>query len=294
MGLPDTIVARSRSLMGTEANRLEELILKLEHRIEQNRELERELKTQRLVVDGMRKRYDEENARLAREAGQLRRKAAEEATAIIKRANAAVEKAIRIIREKGAAKEVVRAAKTLIQDEKETLRMELEAATVAEEAWQEDHSVDELKPGDRVCWKRTGVAGGTVLSDLDPTGRFLIAFGKVKAHVPKEELIRAKDIEKSSAGTVSGMAIPFLQSVQAETDVRGMSVEEALAVVDKFLDDTMLAGLGEVRIIHGVGTGALRKSLIPFLNQHPLVQGAHPGGADQKNLGVTIVKMASI
>ena len=64
-----------------------------------------------------------------------------------------------------------------------------------------------------------------------------------------------------------------------------------MSVVDKFLDNALLAGLKEVRIIHGVGTGALRKSLVPFLNQHPLVREIHPGGPHRENPGVTIVEI---
>jgi DNA mismatch repair protein MutS2 len=75
--------------------------------------------------------------------------------------------------------------------------------------------------------------------------------------------------------------------------MRGMRVAEALEVVDKYLDDALLAGLKEVRIIHGVGTGALRNHLIPFLNQHPLVQATRPGGLHQENPGVTIVEIAT-
>ncbi len=70
-----------------------------------------------------------------------------------------------------------------------------------------------------------------------------------------------------------------------------MHVEEALDMVDKFLDDVLLAGLKEVRIIHGVGTGALRNSLIPFLKQHPLVESTFQGGPNKGNPGMTIVEI---
>ncbi|MBW1770934.1 MAG: Smr/MutS family protein [Deltaproteobacteria bacterium] len=71
-----------------------------------------------------------------------------------------------------------------------------------------------------------------------------------------------------------------------------MQVDEALEAVDKYVNDALLAGLREVRIVHGVGTGALRSSIIPFLKQHPLVEAALPGGPHQKNLGATVVKIA--
>jgi DNA mismatch repair protein MutS2 len=293
MGLPEPVINRSKSLMGSQANQVEELLLKLNDQIEQNMLLEKDLKRQKKVAEGLRKRYEEENARLARQSRQLRHKAAEEAAAVLKRANVAVEKAIQTIREKGAAKEAIREARAIIQKEKEPVRKELEAAKLHEQAWQADQPVHELKPGDRVCWKRTGTTG-IILSDPDPAGRFLAAFGNVKAHVPREELTPAKeDIRAATSHPLSGVHIPTPEKVQPETDIRGKRVEEALRAVDKFLDDAMLAGLREVRIIHGVGTGALRSNLLPFLDQHPLVQATRPGGPHEQNLGVTIVEIAT-
>ncbi len=290
MGLPEVVVTRSKVFMGNHANRLEDLITEFEQQLEQNNRLEKDLRTKRQVVDSLKKEFQEKNAGLEREAKQLRHKAAQQATAIIEQANATVEKAIRTIRETTAAKEAIHEARTLIQEEKKALKDELQAAMLDEEPRSEDRFEGVLRPGCRVYWKRSNAAG-TVLSPEDPSGRVLIAFGNLKAHVPREELSLPKDGRESSTDRVMHVEIPAPQSAQAETDMRGMHVEEALSVADKLLDDALLAGLKEVRIIHGVGTGALRNSLIPFLNQHPLVRAIHPGGLNQKNLGVTIVKM---
>ena len=292
MGLPEAVIARSKALMGNQADQLEDLILRLEERLERNKRLATDLKTERLVVDGLKKRFEENNARLEREKKQLRYQAVQEASAIIKQANATVEKAIRTIRETGATKEAIRKARALIQEEKEALERELGIATLDEDLRKAGQLLDGFLPGCAVYWKRTG-AVGTVLSDKDSAGRVLIAFGKVKAHVPGEELSRANDIGASLTDPRSGVEIHVPEMVQREVDVRGMRVEEALTVVDKFLDDALLAGLKEVQIIHGTGTGALRKSLIPFLNQHPLVQATRPGGLHQENPGATIVDVAT-
>jgi DNA mismatch repair protein MutS2 len=290
MGLPDAVVSRSRSFMGSQANRVEELILKLNEQIEENTRLERNLRDKEITVEGLRRRYEEQNERLASESRHLRQMAAQEASAIIERANVAVEQAIRTVREQGAAKKAIHEAKALIQGEKESLKEELQA----EEAVDEEQPAGEFKPGDRVCWKRTG-ATGIVMSPSDPAGRLLITFGDVKAHVPGGELTPAKDehVQAASSGVLSGVEITPPEKVQSEADIRGRRVEEALGVVDRFLGDAMLAGLREVRIIHGVGTGALRDNLMPFLDQHPLVQSTRPGGPHGKNLGVTIVEIAS-
>jgi DNA mismatch repair protein MutS2 len=292
MGLSDAIVTRSRSLMGDQVHRLEDLILQLQDKVEQNDQMERELKARELVLEGLTKRYQEENDRLAREVRQLRRKAAEEASAIIRHANAAVEKAIRTVREQSATRRAIREAKELIQEEKETVSKELEATSFDEESWHEDQITGKVRAGNRVYWTRGGGVVATVLSAEDMTGHVLIASGNLKVRVPKVELIQTKGLEKAASGLHSHVSVPFPDNVRTEIDIRGMQVDEALETVDKFVNDAMLAGLREVRIIHGVGTGALRNSVIPFLKQHPLVHTTLPAGLHQENLGVTIAKIA--
>jgi DNA mismatch repair protein MutS2 len=132
----------------------------------------------------------------------------------------------------------------------------------------------------------------TALSDEDATGHIVIASGNLKMRVPKAELARAKDLEKGPPDLHSHVAIPYPENVRTEIDVRGMQVDEALEAVDKYVNDALLAGLREVLIVHGVGTGALRSSIIPFLKQHPLVEAVLPGGLHQKNPGATMVKIA--
>jgi len=78
---------------------------------------------------------------------------------------------------------------------------------------------------------------------------------------------------------------------ETELQVRGLRVEEALEKVDKFLDDAVLAGHAEVRIVHGIGTGALKKALAAFLAEHPHVESTHEAGSEQGGSGVTLVTL---
>ena len=291
MGLPEDIISRSRVLMGSQANQVEELILKLNDQIDQNTRLGKDLVRQNRVVKDLRKQYEEQQSLLARESRRVRHEAAQEAAVITRRANVSVEEAIRTIREKGASKTAIREARTIMKEEKRAVENELGATAPEDKARHKDLWAPEIKSGHRVCWRRTST-NGIVLSDADSAGRLLVGFGDVKARVPKEELTRTKeDFRAVTSGPLTGVEFAAPEKVQTETDIRGKRVEEALSAVDKFLDNAMLASLGEVRIIHGVGTGALRSNLIPFLDQHPLVQTAHPGGTHKENMGVTIVKM---
>jgi DNA mismatch repair protein MutS2 len=277
--------------MGDQARRLEDLILKLQDQIEENEQLKEDLQHQKVILEGLTKQYQEENDRLTREAKRLRRKAAEEASAIVDQANAAVEKAIQTIREKRATRQAIREAKALVREEKEILKREVEAASRDEEYRNGDQIMGEVRVGDRVFWTRGGIVV-TVLSNEDATGHVVITSGKLRVRVPKSELASAKGLEKDSPDVHLQIAVPFPDNVRTEIDVRGMQVEEALDAVDKFVNDALLSGLREVSVIHGVGTGTLRNNILPFLEQHPLVETALPGGPNQRNMGATTVKIA--
>lgn len=78
-------------------------------------------------------------------------------------------------------------------------------------------------------------------------------------------------------------------TISTQVDVRGMMVDEAWPVVDKYLDDAYLSGLKQVTIIHGKGTGALRSGITQKLKRHPHVQDQRPGLYGEGEMGVTVV-----
>jgi DNA mismatch repair protein MutS2 len=282
LGLSDTVVARSRSLLGSQATHLEQLVQELGEQIDQNKRLEKDLVAEKALVERLRQQYEADTSRLKKDGRAMRQQAVQEARAIVKDANAAVEEAIRTIREKGASKEAIREAKTLVQKEKQVLDSKIEPFLQPEEGERKEPSEGALVPGSHVSWQRSHMVG-VVVGGEDQSGRILVAFDKLKAHVPKHELEKILIAEKSVPAGVAAVHVRVPKNVQTEIDIRGMRVEEALDAVDKFLDDAVLVGSQEVRIIHGVGTGALRKSLGPFLDKHPHVLEAQVGDGERAN-----------
>jgi DNA mismatch repair protein MutS2 len=80
-------------------------------------------------------------------------------------------------------------------------------------------------------------------------------------------------------------------TVKMELDVRGMTLDDALMAVDQYLSEVMLAGLAQVSIIHGVGTGVLRKGIQQHLKNHRLIKSQRPGRYGEGDIGVTVVEM---
>jgi len=77
-----------------------------------------------------------------------------------------------------------------------------------------------------------------------------------------------------------------------ELHLRHLTLDEALPMLDKYLDDAFMAGLYQVRIIHGKGTGTLRQAVRKKLDEHPLVDSYRPAGYGEGGAGVTIVELS--
>jgi DNA mismatch repair protein MutS2 len=123
-----------------------------------------------------------------------------------------------------------------------------------------------------------------------------VQLGTLRARVPLSELEPAdRPARAVQPGPTSGVqvhtAAPLRPSL--ELNLRGLRVDDALPRLDRHLNDAYLAGLPWVRIVHGKGTGALRRAVRQFLDGHPLVAGHRSGDQDEGGDGVTIAELAS-
>ena len=153
-----------------------------------------------------------------------------------------------------------------------------------------------LKPGDAVLILSLDQVG-YVLSAPDASGNVQVQAGIMKVNVPLLDLERAEEPEKEkpkatpSNRTARSAGMAKAKEISTEVDLRGLMVEEALDKIDKYLDDAVLAGTPMVRIIHGKGTGALRKAVTDFLKGHRHVSSFRLGGMGEGGDGVTVAKL---
>ena len=123
----------------------------------------------------------------------------------------------------------------------------------------------------------------------------VVQLGALKMTVARNQCRVLKRSEQKSlepARKVRQLSTEKMQPVSREIDIRGMNNEEASYVLEKYLDDAVLAGLDSVSIIHGKGTGALRKGVQTFLAAHPRVKGISIAEINQGGTGVSVVKLA--
>ncbi|MEA4927324.1 MAG: endonuclease MutS2 [Candidatus Limiplasma sp.] len=131
---------------------------------------------------------------------------------------------------------------------------------------------------------------GTVLALPDGKGEVLIQAGimKLKAHLSQLRVVEPPQTKKSSVQAKTGAAV---RNVPLELDVRGLAQDEALPEVDRYLDEATLAGLHEVSIIHGKGTGVLRAGIHRHLKGHMDVKSFRLGVYGEGEDGVTVVTL---
>jgi DNA mismatch repair protein MutS2 len=158
---------------------------------------------------------------------------------------------------------------------------------------------------------RTGGAEGRI-GALDKSGRRVtLEAGGLRITVAVDDLVPAAGPEAdggSAGGSAAGRgqtgarvpAVPAsasrlqldrARSVSSSLDIRGAKVEEALEILDRYVDDASLAGLDQVTVIHGMGTGALRDAVRAHAGSHPLVKSWRSGGRGEGGDGATIVTL---
>jgi DNA mismatch repair protein MutS2 len=135
-----------------------------------------------------------------------------------------------------------------------------------------------------------GVAEPGTLLAIDDRGLADVAAGPLRLRVPAAQLRPAPQADaplRSERAVVRGSA----PSVPLQLDLRGARADEALAVLDRYLNDAAVAGIERLRIVHGKGTGALRTAIRAALAEHPLVRAHEPAAQSEGGDGATIVRL---
>ncbi len=284
IGFPPEILSVSRAYLGHQQVRLDALIAQLETSEQRARHQAEAIAAEKAELDRMVREYESRMASLSAEVRDLKRRAVQEAGIIVERANAAIERSVREIRETAAERETVKSARRQVEEIKRSLAAERKETEEAEE----QAAPDALSVGGLVSLGG-GSDTGEVMA-IAPDGKTAtVVFGTVKMRVRVSDL--HPTARRPRARQLSQETDEKPQAVETDLDIRGMTGDEALPLVDKFLDNALLAGLHRVDIIHGKGTGALRKRIGEFLARHPRVKTFRLGEWNEGGTGATVVEL---
>ena len=286
-GLSESVLKRAEKIVGPDKGQLENLILSLNERLQQIEKDHRELNIKLSEAEGLRNLYLKEMERFKRERTDLRRQAAEEAKNIVEQANARIEKLVAEIRKTQAQKEKIRQAHREIRELQQSVESVLEETTPRLETG------GKIRRGD-VVWIESLRSEGEVLSDPDTHNKVWVLVGSVKMQMEVNRLQKVAGKKPESTHVFkSGTRVDdkLETGLLPELDLRGMDSFEAIQTTDHYLDQAVQEGWGEVRIIHGKGTGILRKKINEFLSKDKRVESKRLGKWGEGDTGVTIVRL---
>ena len=134
---------------------------------------------------------------------------------------------------------------------------------------------------------------GIVVSNINRNNEVQVQIGQIKTNINIKYLEKSKNSQDDNMKkeTKSSYKISKTKNIASEINVIGLTVEEAIPIVDKFLDDCLIAKLQTTRIVHGKGTGKLRQGIHNFLKKHPKVKSFRIGTYGEGEMGVTIVSL---
>lgn len=288
-GLSREIITRARSLVGAEKSRLENLLVDLDKKITQYQSELEKISIKQQELNTLTADYEQKTADIKSHEKNLKKQAIQESEDILKTANATIELAIKEIKEQQASREAIKSAKAILAEEKHRLNEQKRKMTQEKiQSARTTLTPDLITIGQTVFWKSYNQKG-KILSDADASNRVLIDTGgvKVKVNINELQLIEAEKPEKQRVR----IRYEYESPASTELDLRGMRAEDAETMTDKFIQDAVLAGLEQVQIIHGKGTGALRKVVHELLEKHPHVKNKNLGNWNQGGTGVTIVQL---
>ena len=293
LGLAQGIIGRARSLISEEQIHLEELLGKLAEtrsRWEEDRRIAAEMRSQ---GEQVKDEFENQKRILEQKEKEIIEKAKKQAFEILTKAKKDADEIISQLKtvtphdNERKRQGAIQAAREKLKRERsgllEDLMEEVPLAKVA----------PQLVPGD-VVYLPQFRQKGHVVSPVNAEGNVLVQVGIMKVTVAAAACQKTADGEtgKTARNTgISAIAAAKAKHISTEVDVRGMIVDEAIETVEKYLDDALLSGVPKVYVIHGKGTGALRKAVKEFLAGHPRVAGYRLGGPGEGGDGATVVEL---
>lgn len=288
LGLPAEIIRGAREMLSEDSKKLETLLGDLGAEKEKLTSLRRDLETQKEAAAIKNTELESELIRLRAE----RRQVIQETRDHIVREAAELQRQIRqtaveLRREK--AKDKVERARKVLATTQERLRSDI--WQVPEGSGTEAEAESRLSVGDTV-WLKDADLTATVLSVSEKTGQVEVQAGQTRLKLSRDRV--AKAIPVTSRATPDFTLLrkeADMRPVPPELHLRGRRAEEIELLLDAYLNDASLANLSEVRIIHGIGTGTLKRVVHDLLVTHPLVKSFRPGGKGEGGDGATVIKL---
>ncbi len=286
LGLSEKVIEQAKQQIDSESNHIENMIVSLETSQKSAESEWEEAEKIREEAEGLRKELISQLEELEKEKERILEEAETKATKAVEKAKEEAEFIIEELRE--MQKEGLSVKEHQIIDAKKHLEEATPKLTTQQKKVKKlAEAKRKIKTGDEVKVLSFGQKGSVIEQISDD--EFQVQMGIMKMKVKRDDmqlLEKAKQVETRAMAMLQGSG-----HVKPELDLRGERFEEAMTRVEKYIDDALLAGYHQVSIIHGKGTGALRKGVKELVKRHPHVKGARDAAMNEGGLGNTVIEL---
>ena len=296
LGLRKDVIDKARAGLTDQEESFEDLLAELERSRRKIEEDKRGIEESRAEIESLRNDLRKQKERLAQRREKMMADASEEASRVLQKAKDYADQTIRYYNKHGGT-----AAARDLEERRAGLRKKIDSLDKRAQDSSKDQKVGgkknkkgpsydpaSLKVGDTVLVTSYGLTG-TVTSLPDSRGQLTVTMGSLSSRVSLNDLTPI-ETETPKEATVSSGSVKVAKSmtVSPEINLLGQTVDEAIASLDKYLDDAYLAHLEQVRIVHGKGTGALRSGVHDYLRRQKRIKSYRLGEFGEGDSGVTI------
>ena len=294
LGLPQYIIDDAKESLASEDVAFEDVISDLEKsRVTIERE-KLELEEYKKEVEDLKNQLKAKNERLDERSDNILQKAREEASAILREAKETADDAIRKLNKANAAGMSVAELEKQRQRIKDNINKVDKGRALKSQAPARQHKASDFHIGDRVHVASLNL-DGTVHTLPNQKGELNVTIGIMNYNVNMsdltiiEEASEMRKLKQKSSG-IGKLKMSKTASISPEINLIGMTSDEAIMTLDKYLDDAFLSHISPVRIVHGKGSGVLRNAVHNYLKRQKHVKSFRLGSFGEGDYGVTIVE----
>jgi len=283
LGLSKDVASHASKLLGKGERSLTNLIESLERDLSTLRKDKTALEEKLENASRLEDHYNNQIKKLQDEIGQTKRQHLHDLETTLNESRIEIERLVKEIRESKASEESVKRTHKFLKEKRNQFD-HLKRKHIPRKS-----SPNQLEPGDLVLIDSLQQQGEFV--DMAGSGKARVRIGNMMSTVAVNELKKIANHDNQQTESGGSVNMRDLSAPGPEIHLRGMTVEEAKESLDKFLDSAVLSGLSQIYVVHGKGTGTLRKSLGVFLKKHPAVKEIRLGDWNEGGAGVTVVKL---
>jgi len=284
-GLPEEIIKETQSLLGEGQLKVEDFIRELESKIEFYKKKNIDAEEKKIQLDSLIEEYTTLLKGVKKEYHEKFEEYVRETENRFNDFNRNFERQIKTIKEKQAAGNTIKEFKNTIKKETESIKRSQKKHEIQFYDPDPETDFEEIQVGDSVVMKGHDQAG-TVIAENKDKNSVTVQMASIKLDIKTNKLQKVKSPSKK----LSRDSVPLI-SVGPEIDLRGMMSNDAVESVDTYISDAIATGLTTVRIVHGKGSGILRRNISELLKHDDRIEDFRLGVWGEGDTGVTIVKL---